>query len=67
MADVTTDTGRRSVQTDLQRLGYYAGSVDGIFGPDSRAAIRRLQHELGDSLTGRLTPAEIMQLQARAR
>jgi hypothetical protein len=67
MADVTTDTGRRSVQTDLQRLGYYAGSVDGIFGPDSRAAIRRLQHELGDSLTGRLTPAEITQLQARAR
>ena len=34
-------------QTALARLGYYDGKIDGIFGPDSRAAIRRYQHELG--------------------
>ena len=38
---------RRQVQTTLARLGYYDAQVDGVFGPDTRAAIRRYQHELG--------------------
>jgi hypothetical protein len=49
------DSDRRRVQTALVKLGYYDGKVDGIFGPDSRAAIRRYQHELGADMTGRLT------------
>jgi hypothetical protein len=66
-ADVATIAGRRSVQADLLRLGYYDGPVDGIFGPESVAAIRRLQHELKDLRTGFLSPAEITELQARSQ
>jgi hypothetical protein len=49
-----TEGDRRRVQIALARLGYYDGRIDGIFGPDSRAAIRRYQHELGADMTGRL-------------
>ena len=50
-----TAADRRGVQTVLVRLGYYDGRVDGVFGPDTRAAIRRWQHEIGEAMTGRLT------------
>jgi peptidoglycan hydrolase-like protein with peptidoglycan-binding domain len=50
-----TDADRRRVQSALARLGYYDGQLDGVFGPDTRAAIRRYQHELGAAMTGRLT------------
>jgi hypothetical protein len=53
-----TDSDRRRVQVALVRLGYYDGRIDGIFGPDSRAAIRRYQHELGADMSGRLTAAQ---------
>jgi len=53
---------RRDVQTKLTALGYYAGAVDGIFAADTRAAIRRLQHELQEPMTGRLTGAEASKL-----
>jgi hypothetical protein len=65
--DPATVTGRRTIQSDLRRLGYYAGPVDGIFGADSQAAMRRLQHELGAPLTGNLSPDQITQLQARTQ
>jgi peptidoglycan hydrolase-like protein with peptidoglycan-binding domain len=57
-----TESDRRRVQTALVRLGYYDGKVDGIFGPDSRAAIRRFQHELGADMTGRLTATQASRL-----
>jgi peptidoglycan hydrolase-like protein with peptidoglycan-binding domain len=50
------------VQLALQRLGYYAGQVDGVFGPESLAAIRRFQHELGAEMTGRLTADQAARL-----
>ena len=50
-----TDPDRRKVQGVLLRLGYYAAAVDGVFGPETRAAIRRYQHEIGSEMTGRLT------------
>jgi Putative peptidoglycan binding domain len=56
------DADRKRVQTALARLGYYDGKVDGILGPDSRAAIRRYQHELGAEMTGRLTSAQASHL-----
>jgi hypothetical protein len=49
-----TDTDRRKVQSALVRLGYYAFPVDGLFGPETRAAIRRYQHEINSETTGRL-------------
>ena len=60
------DPERRQVQAQLKRLGYYPGQIDGVFGPDTRAAIRRFQFELGADMSGRLTPAQIARLLARA-
>jgi hypothetical protein len=57
-----TDADRRTVQTALIRLGYYDRQVDGVFGPDTRAAIRRYQHEIGSEMTGQLTAVEATRL-----
>jgi hypothetical protein len=53
---------RRLVQIALAKLGYYDGRLDGIFGPDSRAAIRRYQHEIGAPMSGTLTAAQASRL-----
>jgi peptidoglycan hydrolase-like protein with peptidoglycan-binding domain len=53
-----TEADRRRVQQALARMGYYVGATDGAFGPNTRAAIRRYQFELGTELTGTLTPAQ---------
>ena len=57
-----TDAQRRQVQTALARLGYYGIQVDGVFGPETRAAIRRYQHEIGSETTGRITADEATRL-----
>jgi peptidoglycan hydrolase-like protein with peptidoglycan-binding domain len=49
---------RRQVQEALRRLDYYRDRVDGIFGPRTRAAIRRFQQTIGGETTGRLTADE---------
>ena len=59
-----SDPERRSVQVAMAKIGYYPGPIDGIFGPESRAAIRRLQHELQLPLTGYLTAAQARKLMA---
>ena len=56
------DEQRRRVQAALAALGYYDGIVDGISGPETRAAIRRFQHEIGDPMTGRLNSDEATRL-----
>jgi hypothetical protein len=57
-----TEVERRKVQGALIRLGYYDTSVDGVFGPETRAAIRRYQHEIGGETTGRLTADQATRL-----
>ena len=57
-----TEADRRDVQSALVRLGYYGSPVDGVFGPDTRAAIRRYQHEIGGEMTGRLTADQATKL-----
>jgi len=59
-----TDPQRKRVQIALAGLGYYDGRLDGVFGPDTRAAIRRWQHEKGAEMTGRLTAAQATDLVA---
>ena len=59
-----SEVDRRKVQGALQRLGYYALLVDGVFGPETRAGIRRYQHELGAEMTGRLTADQATRLVA---
>ena len=53
---------RVRVQETLLRLGYYKGNADGIFGPLTRAAIRRFQKEIGAETTGRLTAEQALRL-----
>jgi hypothetical protein len=57
-------TDQRRIQAALRQLGYYDGQIDGIVGPEQRAAIRRFQHELGAAMTGNLTPTELSRLLA---
>ena len=57
-----TEFDRRQVQDSLLRLGYYDRAVDAIFGPETRAAIRRYQHEIGGEMTGRLTAEQATRL-----
>jgi hypothetical protein len=57
-----TEFDRRQVQDALRRLGYYDSTVDAVFGPETRAAIRRYQHEIGSEMTGNLTAAEASRL-----
>jgi peptidoglycan hydrolase-like protein with peptidoglycan-binding domain len=57
-----TAEDRRRVQQALSRMGYYAGQADGVFGPNTRAAIRRFQFEIGAEMTGTLTGAQATRL-----
>jgi peptidoglycan hydrolase-like protein with peptidoglycan-binding domain len=57
-----SDADRLRVQDTLRRLGYYKGQVDGVFGPLTRAAIRRFQGSVGAEMTGRLTAEEASRL-----
>jgi peptidoglycan hydrolase-like protein with peptidoglycan-binding domain len=57
-----SEANRRQVQEALHGLGYYDGPVDGIFGPLTRASIRRFQVSIGEEETGRLTAAEVGRL-----
>jgi hypothetical protein len=60
--DQMSDSDRRQVQTVLANVGYYSGRIDGTFGPETRAAIRRYQFEIKGELTGRLTAEQATRL-----
>lgn len=50
----------RTIQTKLKRWGYYTGSVDGIFGSQTKAAVRYFQRKNGltvDGIVGKATAA----------
>jgi N-acetylmuramoyl-L-alanine amidase len=50
----------------LSELGYWTGVVDGIFDPATRSALVTFQKWEGRSLTGRLTPAELLAIRNSA-
>ncbi len=56
-----------AIQNDLNTLGYYNGTVDGLIGAASRAAIREFQRAAGFAVTGKLTADQETALAARAR
>lgn len=60
--DQMSDSDRRQVQSVLAHIGYYSGRIDGTFGPETRAAIRRYQFEIKAELTGRLTAEQATRL-----
>jgi peptidoglycan hydrolase-like protein with peptidoglycan-binding domain len=45
------------VQDRLRQLGVYGGRVDGVWGPDSQAALERFQQSRGLQVTGQLNEA----------
>jgi len=45
-----------AVQADLTDLGYYTGSIDGVFGPSTRDAVARYQIANHLNVTGSLSP-----------
>jgi hypothetical protein len=57
-----TDQDRRQVQAALATLGYYSGRIDALFGPETRAAIRRYQFEIKGEMTGYLTAEQATRL-----
>jgi peptidoglycan hydrolase-like protein with peptidoglycan-binding domain len=50
------------VQERLRQLGAYAGRVDGVWGPDSQAALERFQQSRGLQVTGQLSQATVSTL-----
>lgn len=60
--DLMTLENRRRMQEALKLLGYYNGPLDGVFGPETRAAIRRFQMQVMAEPTGRLTPQQASRL-----
>jgi peptidoglycan hydrolase-like protein with peptidoglycan-binding domain len=56
------EADRLRIQDALHRLGYYKVRVDGVFGPLTRAAIRRFQHDIDAEMTGYLTAEEVSRL-----
>ncbi len=52
----------KAVQTKLKRWGYYAGAVDGIYGPKTKAAVKSFQKKNGltaDGIVGVKTAAAL--------
>lgn len=50
------------VQQNLQRQGVYNGRIDGVWGPDSQAALERFQQTHGLQVTGQLNQATAVTL-----
>lgn len=49
----------REAQQRLQRLGYYDRAIDGLWGPDTQAAVDRFQRARGIPVTDRLDNATL--------
>lgn len=52
----------RQIQTKLKSLGYYTGSVDGIFGSATQSAVRSFQRDRGLSVDGIAGPKTLSAL-----
>lgn len=52
----------RGVQQRLNRLGFYPGQPDGIWGPATERGLERFQRSRGLEVTGVLTPATAQEL-----
>jgi hypothetical protein len=51
-----------AVQSQLAKLGYYRGAIDGVVGDETEAALARYQEEHDLSVTGTLTAATLQSL-----
>jgi hypothetical protein len=51
-----------AVQSELAKLGYYRGAIDGMEGDETQAALARYQEDYDLSVTGTLTPGTLQAL-----
>jgi len=51
-----------AVQSELAKLGYYRGAIDGVEGDETQAALARYQEDHDLSVTGTLTAATLQSL-----
>ena len=56
------NTTVQAVQTQLLHLGYYSGSIDGVFGPATRDAVAKYQIANHLTVTGSLSPGTLQSL-----
>lgn len=63
---LSSPTEIMAVQLGLTSLGHYSGSIDGIAGPQTTAAVRSFQANQGVPQDGRMTVALLEQLQRQA-
>jgi hypothetical protein len=61
-ADQQADPTVSAVQSRLATLGYYHGVVDGLFDPDTRAALKRYQIDHRLSVTASITKDTLQSL-----
>ena len=61
-ADLTPDRVVINVQIQLQRDGYYYGSIDGILGPQTRQALAAFQADNGLAITSAIDEPTIATL-----
>lgn len=61
-APVATQAQLEAAQTKLKALGLYLGAVDGIWGKNSRNALRAFQANEGLTISGELDPASLSAL-----
>lgn len=62
MTDALTSAQTKTVQTKLKQWGYYKGSVDGIYGPKTKEAVKYFQRKNGlavDGIVGKKTAAAL--------
>ncbi len=60
-------TYTKELQRNLQAAGYYDGEVDGVYGPQTEAAVERLQKDAGLPVTGLVDQATSKALDAGVR
>ncbi|HEX3348104.1 MAG TPA: peptidoglycan-binding domain-containing protein [Acetobacteraceae bacterium] len=49
----------RALQSRLQQLGYYTGSIDGEWGPRAESALQRFQQASGLQVSGRINQESV--------
>lgn len=62
IVEVASISQNKEIQQKLKNLGYYTGSVDGVLGPQSIAAIKKFQRDNGlavDGIVGAKTAAKL--------
>ena len=58
----STGTEVKNIQTVLKKLGYYSGSIDGIYGSGTRNAVIRFQRDCGLTQDGICGPVTLLYL-----